>query len=609
MEHDTLEVVQGARTAALPDFVGMVLEDGATKPAELLRVATDMQASDPERGFAILTGLARHSSADERLIDAVLEAGLSFGAAVTRADVMTVINTTLSHAGDQEAAFRDRVLSRLITAEALDDVVAFAEGSKGRTTSPRFWYRALRIAEALDDENATLLAAEELSQTRIEDAAHLLTAGVILLRFGRAQAVVEMIAANGAAAGTDLPQITRLKLDAELRLGRSDELSLATLRAAAAQNPTDVRIVNLEAQLLMNLDRPAEAIEAYARLPLERMNHTMRLRYAKAQEQAGDLDDAIVTYRAVLSEAKGDKAQRRKLVGLCVRAGRSDEAQRLYYEGLSDGARDLAPSVAENVAEIIGTDCSDAVPTPRALWFEAALTEAGHPPPPDWRRRAGQIARIDQFILQFAQTHPDGTAQLADLVEVTPEARETLEEGLALGKGAFVASAHIGLLYAGPIVLNKYGGPFAYVASVPDLGQPGVSTGLISTSTNDLCVVGRRILRAIKGNAAVAIAIDGAGITSEETRSLFGKRIRLSDFAPRLAWRTGTPSYFPRITMGGGVAQFRLNALPMPLAEETEDEYAARWLDAYVDELTRFLTDHPELMRGTGGFWSRITEA
>jgi lauroyl/myristoyl acyltransferase len=243
------------------------------------------------------------------------------------------------------------------------------------------------------------------------------------------------------------------------------------------------------------------------------------------------------------------------------------------------------------------------------MWFEAALTAAGHPPPPDWREKAGQLARIDQMIVKYAQAYPQGVQELTSLVEVTQQARTTIEAGLALGKGAFVASAHVGLLYAGPIVLNKYGRPFAYVASVPDLGQPGVSNGLISTSTNDLSGVGRRILRALRQNATVAIAIDGAGITSEETRPLFDKTIRLSDFAPRLAWRTGTPSYFPRITMSGDAAQFRLNPLPMPNPDESEDSYAARWLDTYADELARFLCECPEAMRGTGGFWSRIIEA
>ncbi|MBW6507624.1 MAG: tetratricopeptide repeat protein [Rhodobacteraceae bacterium] len=608
MERDTLEVIHGARLDALPAFIGMALDEGASQPAEFLRIAAALQTSEPARGFAILTGLARSAAAPtERLIDALLEAGLRSAEGVDMGAAMAEIDAALARAASDESALRERVVARLIAAEALALVVDFANRSTGRVASPRFWYLALRSAETLGDEIATLTAAEALSKTRIEDPAHLLNAGVILLRFGRAQEVVDLIAANAAASAH--PQVTRLKLDAELRLGRSDEISLASLRAVAAANPTDVRIANLEAQLLLNLDRPAEAVTVYARLPQERMNHTMRLRYAKAQELAGDLDDAINTYRAVLDEAPGNKALRRKLVGLCVRAGRSEEAQRVYRTGLSDWANTLSPTLAENLAEIMSSDCSEAIPAPRALWFEAALTAAGHAPPPDWRQRAGKMARIDQLIVQFAQTYPDGMDQLRSLVEVTPSARENLEAGLTMGKGAFVASAHVGLLYAGPIVLNKYGGPFAYVASVPDLGQPGVSNGLISTSTNELSVVGRRILRALRGNATVAIAIDGAGITSEETRPFFGKTIRLSDFAPRLAWRTGTPSYFPRITMDGAVAQFRLNALPMPDKDESEEAYAARWLDAYAEELAAFLCEHPEAMRGTGGFWSRIIEA
>lgn len=607
MERDTLHVLSGARIDALAGFVRLVMHEGEAEPAELIRVAADFRRSDPARALAVLRGLALHAAPNERLIDELIETGLTAEDGSMLDAAIAEVHDVLKRSDVQENALSERVLSRLIAAGDLSRAVSFASFATSRVTSPRFWYLALRAAERIGDEKAVLVAADALSKTRILDPAHLLNAGVILLRFGRAQQVVDMIAANEGAGNH--PQITRLKLDAELRLGRSDELSLAALRAGAAENPTDIRIVNLEAQLLLNLDRPAEAVEAFARVPVGQINHTMRLRYGKAMELSGNLDGAIEIYGSVLDQHPSDAALRRKLVGLCVRAGHSEEAQRIYQAGLTKWANALAPGVAENVSAILSRNCADAIPAPRAIWFERALTEAGSPPPPDWRQKAGQMAEIDQFIVQFAQAHPDGTAQLASLVELTVEAVATLEEGLSFGKGAFIASAHVGLLYAGPIAMNKHGGPFAYVASVPDLGQHGMSNGLISTSTNDLSGVGRRILKALRSNATVAIAIDGAGITSEERRPFFDKVIRLSDFVPRLAWRTGTPSFFPRITLVNGLARFRIEQLPMPGDGESANDYAGRWLDAYVTELETFLKEHPEAMRGSGGFWSRITEA
>jgi len=607
MERDTLKVLRCAQVAALPEFVGMVLESGEAQPAEFLREAAMQQGAEPARMIGILKGLAQFSLPDERLIDALLNAGLSELADFDIQAALVETDRALQRAGAAEGALRERALARLIAADALNEAVAFSETSSERALTARFWYLALRTADRIGNDSAALKAAEALSATEIEDPSHLLNAGVILLRFGRARDVVTMI--DTFASPSDHPQITRLKLDAQLRLGQSDEQSLATLRAAAVASPTDLRIADLEAQLLLNLDRPTEAIAAYQRLPQDRLNHTMRVRLGKAQQLAGEIDSAIETYAAVLGEAPDDSALRRKLVGLCVRAGHREMAQRLYGEGVSKWERTLAPGVAENVAAILGSESASAIPTPRALWFENALTAAGHPPQKDWREKAGQIARIDQFIVQYAQAYPNGVQNLTSLVDVTLQARATIEAGLALGKGAFIASAHVGLLYAGPIVLNQYGHAFAYVASIPDLGQPGVSNGLVSTSTNDLSGVGRRILRALRQNATVAIAIDGAGITSEETRPLFDKTIQLSDFTPRLAWRTGTPSYFPRITMESNRAQFQLNPLPMPAPDESEDSYAARWLDTYAEELARFLSEHPEAMRGTGGFWSRIIAA
>jgi lauroyl/myristoyl acyltransferase len=114
---------------------------------------------------------------------------------------------------------------------------------------------------------------------------------------------------------------------------------------------------------------------------------------------------------------------------------------------------------------------------------------------------------------------------------------------------------------------------------------------------------------ALRTNQPVAIAIDGAGTASTEVRKIFGKEARLSDFVPRIAARTKTPSYFPRITKSGTKAAFSLITLPAIEDGEDEAQFVARWLDFYAQQVEEFLLEHPEAMRGTGGIWTRLLDA
>ena len=600
------DLLGSTQPSALPMLVKDWLDKGAVHPTRLLNMANGMSQDDPERHFAVLTGLSRHSEPTERLVDALVDVCLA-APGETADTALAELRNLFEGAGPQEGDLRTRAIARMVVDKDHPLVVRFANESAGRVQTPRFWYLALRSAESIDDAKSMLTFAVVLSGLPLDNTAHLLNTGIVLLRYGKAQEVLDLIAANPAAASG--AQAIRLRLDAELRLGRSNEDALVALQAAAAANPADVNIANLEAQMLISLGRPQDALAAYDRLPDERINNTMRIRYAKAQELAGDLDGAIATNMQVLNSVPDDKALRRKLVGLCVRAQKDDLARDLYQDGLVRLGSELSPSVSDNIDRILNSDCRGFIPDARAIWFEQVAKDAGRPLPQNWRADAGHVAAIDQFIVEYAQVHTDGVHQLADLVEVTPEAYDTLERGLQLGKGAFIASAHVGMLYAGPIVMNKIGKPFAYVASVPDLGQPGVSNGLISTSTNDVGAVGRRILMALRTNQPVAIAIDGAGTASTEVRKIFGKEARLSDFVPRIAARTKTPSYFPRITKSGTKAAFSLITLPAIEDGEEEAQFVARWLDFYAQQVEEFLLEHPEAMRGTGGIWTRLLDA
>ncbi|MCO8146826.1 tetratricopeptide repeat protein [Rhodovulum tesquicola] len=590
---------------SLVERIGPALQNGTLTVFDLVREAHALGPREPARAAAMLAGVLRHGPIEERFWLQALSRAISDAGPLSVSEVVTALDAVSELAPNGPEAMRERILSALSGAGRDRDVAVFATMSADLPgLSARFWYLALRACLRLGQTSGALQAARGVAIAPIENVSHLLTAGAVLLRNGLADEVLAMIELNPALAQDE--RTAALRADALLRRGGAEEAALAELQRAAAFDPDDLRTIDTEARLLLSLDRADQAVAAYERVPEARLNTSMRIRKGQALEQAGRIAEAMAILRAVLDETPDNTALRRRLVGLYERSGQADEARALHMAGLSLRAQSLQGDLADGVARILASDDPAAIPAERMAWLERALEERGVRPETDWKRHARQLARIDGLILDWAQARPERVDELYDLVEPEPEARRILDKALAQGKGALVTSAHVGLLFSGPLVLSKTGLPFAYVASLPDLGQPGMTDSLISTSTNDTAAVGRKILRALRENRPVAIAIDGAGAPGQTERLLFDRPIRLSDFAARLAWRIGTPTLFPCITFEQGRASFRLDPMPSPAPGEIEPLFVARWLDAYVAGLGRFLLDHPEAMRGTGGFWSRI---
>ena len=57
------------------------------------------------------------------------------------------------------------------------------------------------------------------------------------------------------------------------------------------------------------------------------------------------------------------------------------------------------------------------------------------------------MARLDRYILDWIECRPAALEQIATIMAPTDAARDEVAAALGLGKGAFLAAAHVGLLF------------------------------------------------------------------------------------------------------------------------------------------------------------------
>lgn len=472
--------------------------------------------------------------------------------------------------------------------------------------SLRFAQLALKAFERAGMTQDSLKTALHISQCTIDHPGALAEAGTVLLRNGMAEACLTMIVKNQTLQDGDV-RVLRMRAEACSRIEGREAEALHVIRLAAIRAPKDPRIAELEADLLIQLGLCGQAIASLRRIPESEFGPTTRTRLARALEAAGCIDDAVAQLEEVVRLQPNSAHIRRKCVGLLARGGRKADASSLYQEGLRLRAGQLPRTAAEGMRDIAKNRPEPIIPAARLDWMERVLVAEGRPVPEGWRQEAHRHAHADALLLNWAECCPDRAGELPPLMHLPDETLATAAWAIASGKGVFVTSAHVGLLYTGPIALRTTNYKTAFVASVPDLGQPIVSQGLISASTNDTAAIGRQIIRALARNSIIAIAIDGMSAPGDAVRSLFGAKIRLSDFCARVSWKLGTPCLFPMITLECGRSVVRLERLPLAMSGEPEAAFVDRWLDAYISLLSSFLLTHPDAMRGSGGFWGSVT--
>ena len=511
----------------------------------------------------------------------------------------------------QAAGLQARALQALMQAGATEHAADLAR------KQARNWPASARLAHlsmlALARVQAYAAAAQAASHAlthRPKDLQLAASAADILLHLGRARAAIAVLEDAGVTQGDD-PRAWFELARARGRLGDLDGACKAA-QAACARDPANARVLDLTARVMWQAGHRAEAEAIVQALPDQARTTATRYLEIDMLMARGATAQAALLAQDLASENLRDFPLMRRLTGVLLRAGEDMRARALYAQSLELRRAALPRTFAAGAAALLsGTDVPSGDPPQHRLdWLYAQLA-ARTAAPPDRTRWEGQMRRalaLDRLALDWIEAHPDRLPEIATLIDADEASLAALKAAQANGQGVLLAAAHVGLLFPGLVALKATGLPMSFVASTPDTGQAGGGRDLLSTSSHDENWIMRQVMRALRAGRMVTVAIDGAAAGNRLSLPLFDQRIIVSDVVPRLAWKTGAPSFFPlAVPSADGRISSLLRPLPAPQDHDSADSFAAAWNAAFAQAITTALCTYPQAARASGGFWRGIT--
>jgi tetratricopeptide (TPR) repeat protein len=501
------------------------------------------------------------------------------------------------------------LLKLLLQAGRNDEAAEFARSlSSEAAQHPELAGLALLAIERGGDPADALAWAEALEAAGIEDADSAAPAVRAWLAAGRLDRAVE--AGEGfIERGIDSGELRRHLATALLasqdqdraRLERAAEL----LEQPVGDPAADAGLLVTRAGALMRLGRDEEAVPLLVRaLALQPHAAGLRALHAKALRQAGRYAEAAREYRRLLPTHPESHNFHRYAAGALSLAGRPGDAQRVFGDFVAARATVLAEDFEAGLDALWDKADQVSLPQERLDWAWSLRSDQGADRA-EWERRAKWGHLADHYILDWLECRDDrigdAMARLADL-----EPAERALDGIDRSRGVVLASAHIGPMYTGPLALELLGIDARWLASTPSCVQTSYGRRLISTSDQTGAEVARQTLKTLGEGKAAVIAIDGAIALSAPRVAFAGQHITLSSFASRMAHRLGIPSLFVAPRWEEGRIGFTIEPLPDALPDEGADTFAARWQEAFLASLRRYLGGEPENLRLSGGIWRHL---
>jgi tetratricopeptide (TPR) repeat protein len=409
------------------------------------------------------------------------------------------------------------------------------------------------------------------------------------------------------AAGHDSGVLRAHLGEAILMGGRTPDIAsqgVAHLRAGAEKEPDHGRINALYGEALLRAGRHADAITPLEKAVASGMGSPKtRSLYARALRYDGRYTECADQYVELLTHAPENWPVHRQAVGALRQAGRAEDASRVFKAMIAKRSAALSPTFEEALAALDGKLDSVRVPPARLDWAWR-LRRRNDMDRSAWERRAKWGLLADLLIIDWLECRePQAEEAMSVLADLGPTA-DTLEP--YRGQGFIIGTAHVGPMFAGPILLELLNMPSRWVASTPSIADAHYAASVISTSDQTDSQVARACLKALHANYAVAIAVDGSGRIGSPTVRFEGQDIAYSSFAARAAYRAGVQSLFYAPRWRDGRIETVFQPLPFPEPEEDIASFAGRWRDAYLACLRACLADAPENLRLAGGLWSCI---
>lgn len=268
----------------------------------------------------------------------------------------------------------------------------------------------------------------------------------------------------------------------------------------------------------------------------------------------------------------------------------------------------LPNTFKEGVDSIMSEQTVNVVPAHRLEWIYQSLKNEGVEPSDreHWEVELSRVNRLDHFLLDWMECNPDKFNEVIPYFGSATQAALPLIEALKLGKGAFIASAHIGVLFGGTVALKIADLNASWLASIPDLGDEKFEGTLISTTTNNESSIGKKILKSLRQNKVVAIACDGNKSSDNSLHKIFNQDVKVSGFIPKFSFTRRVPCFFPKITWAGDKTIIDLIEMPQANVDESRNDYVERWCDFYLKNIENIIKENPASIRGSGGFWTDI---
>lgn len=387
------------------------------------------------------------------------------------------------------------------------------------------------------------------------------------------------------------------------------EAAAATLhlRQAAALGPLSLRAASILGDLLLVAGNARDALPHLKRaVELAPDMPSLRAGLARAHRMLRDFDSAATEYCAVAALAPGSDRWSRAAIGALNQVGRIDEADTLFRATSARRDARLPDDFASGLDALWHDTGRAQIPAARLDWAWRFRDLRNPIDRPNWEKRARWGHLADLFMLDWLECRTaragEAMQRLADI-----DSYATASGRLhARGRGLVITSAHIGAMYAGPMILELLDYRSKWLASASGVPAAAYRKSLISTTDQLESQVARQAMAGLASGDAVAIMADGAMSVAAPRIDFEGQSITYSAFAARVAHRYRAPSLFVVPQWRDGRIDLMWRILPDAEPGEPVEAYLPRWRTAYLAALREAMCCTPENLRLSGGIWRHI---
>jgi len=385
------------------------------------------------------------------------------------------------------------------------------------------------------------------------------------------------------------------------------DAAISHFTKVSAYAPPTLRITSsLGELLLVKGDAKAALPHLQRAVQLAPTMPSLRVLLARAYRALRRFDDAEIQFSKVANLAPGSDRWDRAAIAALSQVGKAEAADAMFRRTVARREQALPDNFAAGLEALWDRLDEARIPQLRLDWAWSLRDPAVYADRTEWERRARWGNLADQLILDWLECRTaraeEAMGQLANVGAIL----DTLEALHAKGKGLIIASAHIGALYAGPLLLELAGFRTKWLASAPSVISAAYRPTLISTSDQLESQVARQAMATLSDGDAIALAVDGAMSLSAPRVTFEGQEITYSAFAARMAHRFGAPSVFAAPQWEDGRIGFFCESLPSAEPGEPVDAFLGRWRTAWLAALRRSLRCAPENLRLGGGIWRNI---